>query len=435
VAALPVAAAEASQAEWRLVVAALLASCSVAAARAWLGYVPAELQRQAAAAVRPLHAGLTAPVMRGLDQSADLLSQLDSSVVGTSSSSANSISQSESSTAVDSNSRGSTNSSGSGSGSEQAEAGVEDVSLWVPAQRCSLLHANVIRFLRFGESTPQCGADPLEAMASTSGQQFASETESPTSAADGASKEASPSSEAAVASGTQTALRASARTRLTSAPPGIRGWRHQNLAEAWEGGAVSWGPSVLHHMAVCAADAVAMMYLAEARAGMAGGPAKPSMVVMEGCWPVFLDRTLSNSRALERFRNQVAFRRWLQTSVWDVVAIYEDRHEVLVVGPSATLVRKSVPFKRTQELDSLTGPAAAMCLLLELNDVGAPLLHMLARRLASAVQWLLTTLIGRSLGLIVRGVRQSFTWGQGPKDPSTPPAKEPASTQYAPRFA
>lgn len=88
-----------------------------------------------------------------------------------------------------------------------------------------------------------------------------------------------------------------------------------------------------------------------------------------------------------------------------------------------------------QELDSLTGPAAAMCLLLELNDVGAPLLHMLARRLASAVQWLLTTLIGRSLGLIVRGVRQSFTWGQGPKDPSTPPAKEPASTQYAPRFA
>lgn len=61
VAALPVAAAEASQAEWRLVVAALLASCSVAAARAWLGYVPAELQRQAAAAVRPLHAGIPSP--------------------------------------------------------------------------------------------------------------------------------------------------------------------------------------------------------------------------------------------------------------------------------------------------------------------------------------------------------------------------------------
>lgn len=45
--------------------------------------------------------------------------------------------------------------------------------------------------------------------------------------------------------------------------------------------------------------------LMRGQAGMAGGPAKPSMVVMEGCWPVFLDRTLSNSRALERFRNQV----------------------------------------------------------------------------------------------------------------------------------
>jgi hypothetical protein len=45
--------------------------------------------------------------------------------------------------------------------------------------------------------------------------------------------------------------------------------------------------------------------LAQARAGMAGGPSNPELLLMEGCWPVFLHRSLGSSRALERFRNQV----------------------------------------------------------------------------------------------------------------------------------
>lgn len=56
-AALPEAARHASEEEWRMLVAALLASCSLAAARAWLGYVPAELQRQASAVISQLTAG------------------------------------------------------------------------------------------------------------------------------------------------------------------------------------------------------------------------------------------------------------------------------------------------------------------------------------------------------------------------------------------
>ena len=45
---------------------------------------------------------------------------------------------------------------------------------------------------------------------------------------------------------------------------------------------------------------------------------------------------------------QVSFRTWVQGAVCDVVAMYEDRHEVVVVGPAATLLRQSVPFKRTK---------------------------------------------------------------------------------------
>ena len=61
-----------------------------------------------------------------------------------------------------------------------------------------------------------------------------------------------------------------------------------------------------------------------------------------------------------------------------------------------------------KELEALTGWCSAMCLILEMNDVAMPLLHSLFTRLSAALSWLLTTLIGRSLGLVFRGVRQSF---------------------------
>lgn len=58
-------------------------------------------------------------------------------------------------------------------------------------------------------------------------------------------------------------------------------------------------PSTAAHPRLCAAVA------RRRTAGMAGGPSRPAVVLMEGSWPVFLDRSLSSSRALERFRNQV----------------------------------------------------------------------------------------------------------------------------------
>lgn len=42
-----------------------------------------------------------------------------------------------------------------------------------------------------------------------------------------------------------------------------RGWRHHSLAEAWQGSTAATGPAVLHDLAVCTAEAVALAYLAE----------------------------------------------------------------------------------------------------------------------------------------------------------------------------
>lgn len=47
---------------------------------------------------------------------------------------------------------------------------------------------------------------------------------------------------------------------------------------------------------------------------------------------------------------QLAFKRWTEQRYWEVAAIYEDRHEVAVVGAGGRLMRKSIPFKRTKVL-------------------------------------------------------------------------------------
>lgn len=62
-----------------------------------------------------------------------------------------------------------------------------------------------------------------------------------------------------------------------------------------------------------------------------------------------------------------------------------------------------------QEVERLKGLRYAHSLGLEAMDVAAPLLQRLLGRLGDAVSWLLVRLIGRSLGLIYRGVRESLS--------------------------
>ncbi len=49
-----------------------------------------------------------------------------------------------------------------------------------------------------------------------------------------------------------------------------------------------------------------------------------------------------------RFAAQVAFEQWVRQGYWSVAAVFEDRHDVVVLGAGGQLLRKSVPVKRTQ---------------------------------------------------------------------------------------
>lgn len=73
-----------------------------------------------------------------------------------------------------------------------------------------------------------------------------------------------------------------------------------------------------------------------------------------------------------------------------------------------------------QEVERLKGLRYVHSLALEAMDVAAPLLQRLLGRLGDAVSWLLVRLIGRSLGLIYRGVRESLIRPRGPRNRSAP---------------
>ena len=61
-----------------------------------------------------------------------------------------------------------------------------------------------------------------------------------------------------------------------------------------------------------------------------------------------------------------------------------------------------------QELAGLRGVPFCVSLALEVLDFTAPLLQRLIGRAGDALSWLLVRLIGRSLGLVYRGVRESL---------------------------
>ncbi|XP_065633403.1 uncharacterized protein LOC112026550 isoform X2 [Quercus suber] len=152
--------------------------------------------------------------------------------------------------------------------------------------------------------------------------------------------------------------------------------------------------------------------------------------------------TLS-TRALQRLRNEVALSQWLYLNVEAVVSMYEDRFDLwtlqnqLIEAPRNSqtenyswwkrlTLRKfdtvlspihytvisqfSMPVKRMKELRALRGWRYYFSLLLELSDISMPLIKAVISKVSDAISFFLVCLIGRSLGLIYTGIRQSLRW-------------------------
>ncbi|XP_059626155.1 uncharacterized protein LOC132269123 isoform X2 [Cornus florida] len=194
------------------------------------------------------------------------------------------------------------------------------------------------------------------------------------------------------------------------------------------------GVAILEDLVITVADGIASMYL---ELISVDGNMSNEIISLGS----FLC-TLS-TRALQRLRNEVALNQWLHQNMEAVVSMYEDRFDLcilqsqLIEEPSKSQTEKiswwkkltrsnskstllplcyasinyvSIPVKRTRELRALTGWRYYFSLIIELADITMPLIRTVIAKVRDAISFFLVCLIGRSLGLIYTGIRQSLRW-------------------------
>ena len=85
---------------------------------------------------------------------------------------------------------------------------------------------------------------------------------------------------------------------------------------------------------------------ASAYAGRLQGTRGPHKAAVS--WLLVLHPRLTTTRALERFRNQVAMQRWMDINFGSVAAMYEDRHQLWGFNHKGRLLQRTLPARRAQ---------------------------------------------------------------------------------------
>ncbi|MGB3639404.1 MAG: DUF3685 domain-containing protein [Rivularia sp. (in: cyanobacteria)] len=121
----------------------------------------------------------------------------------------------------------------------------------------------------------------------------------------------------------------------------------------------------------------------------------------------YYNRQLISTREIERFRNNLSWKYRWQNYVGEAQEIFESRHELLVLAPRG-IAKVLVYASRNNELAQLEGIPLVVTLLLELRDAATPRIQSLVSFLGNGVVFVLTRVVGRGVGLIVRGVLQGI---------------------------
>lgn len=121
----------------------------------------------------------------------------------------------------------------------------------------------------------------------------------------------------------------------------------------------------------------------------------------------FYDRSLVSSREITRFRNNLSWRYRLLQLVYEPKAIFESRYDLFVLTDFG-IKQIEVYAPRQRELDQLQGIPFAVTLAYEARDAIAPRLRGTVAWAGRGVVYILTQVLGRSIGLIVRGVFQGL---------------------------
>jgi len=117
----------------------------------------------------------------------------------------------------------------------------------------------------------------------------------------------------------------------------------------------------------------------------------------------FYDRRLLSTREIERFRNNLSWKYRLEASVREPQAIFESRFKLFIIT-ALGIKKTSIYAPREQELAQLSGIPYTVTLALEIRDAIAPRLRSVVSFLGTGLIYLLTEVVGRSIGLIGRGI-------------------------------
>jgi DNA-binding NarL/FixJ family response regulator len=121
----------------------------------------------------------------------------------------------------------------------------------------------------------------------------------------------------------------------------------------------------------------------------------------------YYNRQLISTREIERFRNNLSWKYRWHNYVGAAQEIFESRHELLVLAPRG-IAKVFVYASRNDELSQLGGIPLVVTLLLEFRDAATPRIQSLVSFLGNGVVFVLTRIVGRGVGLIVRGVLQGI---------------------------
>ncbi len=117
----------------------------------------------------------------------------------------------------------------------------------------------------------------------------------------------------------------------------------------------------------------------------------------------FYQRRLLSNREIERFRNDLSWRYRMERYFRDPQAIFESQHRLYVFSWKG-IQKTTIYAPRNQELEKLSGVPFAITLVLETRDAIAPRLRSVVSLTGNGIIYVLTEVIGRSLGLIGRGI-------------------------------
>ncbi|NES24783.1 MAG: DUF3685 domain-containing protein [Symploca sp. SIO3E6] len=119
----------------------------------------------------------------------------------------------------------------------------------------------------------------------------------------------------------------------------------------------------------------------------------------------FYNQQLISSRDIARFRNNLSWRYRKLQLLDEPEAIFESRHHLLVLTDTG-IKPTAIYAPRTQELEKLQGLSFVVSIAYELRDAISPRLRATVAWAGRGVVYFLTQVIGRGIGLVVRGVIQ-----------------------------